>query len=392
MCLSIKELNFTDVTDNKAIEELLSKVMSGIRLTDNEIVTLETWASLNDENNRMLDNLLLALSDAQTADRSRVADLYPAVMAKTGNVRRLKRMRLALSGAGVAVSCIVAALLLWPVTRELPVAGHAPDAIILSDDTGRAVDIESAVASHAAKVDMQTRSADFSSRQTEAAKPELQPKLYSIQVPFAKEINVVLPDGSKVWVNAGSRISFPEFFAGDTREVQLEGEAFFDVAHDESKPFIVKTGRMTTQVYGTRFLVSAYSDAASSRVSLVEGSVGITAGSKQAMLQPGQGIEYNSAEEQLSHFAVNIKEVNSYMQPLFVFEDVDLGTIAKRLERWYGVKLGFEDPQLAALHFFVKVDKYEHITSVMELLKATNRIDYEYDGNNILFKRPAGHR
>lgn len=161
----------------------------------------------------------------------------------------------------------------------------------------------------------------------------------TVSIPKEKSIPMQLPDGSRVWLSACSRIFFPNKFVKDSpREVRLIGEAYFEVAHHSNWPFIVHCGNMSTRVLGTTFSIRAF-DEEEPQVTLVSGSVEVSTAQQEATLTPGQQATIVSG--QLTCNSVNVEAVTSWTQGLFFFEGQTLEQIMKELGHWYNVNVIF---------------------------------------------------
>lgn len=208
----------------------------------------------------------------------------------------------------------------------------------------------------------------------------------TVVVPIKREYNFTLPDGTKVWLNSGSKLSFPTQFSDTLRDVKLVGEAYFEVVKNSKAPFIVSTKRLQTKVLGTGFMVS--SDAEKYEVSLVEGKVDVqdVISGEKILLKPGKGAVLNSLKETFDEVDINIEKVLNRKNGLFMFDEEELIEITAQLKKWYGVDFIFENEDLKKHRFYIKINKYNDIKDVMELLKSTNMIDYEINDNIIIIK------
>ena len=162
--------------------------------------------------------------------------------------------------------------------------------------------------------------------------------------PIGQKSQAQLPDGSKVWLNADSKISYPEKFSDSVRLVQLEGEAFFDVQHDSDRPFIVIADNVSVRVLGTKFNVNAFPNQQDINISLLEGSINVTADSNMdgLLVEPSNGVSYS---KQLAVFREFSKESNptmfdkaiSWKNGKLIFDGDDLEDFVTEINRWYGV-------------------------------------------------------
>jgi transmembrane sensor len=165
-----------------------------------------------------------------------------------------------------------------------------------------------------------------------------------ITTPRGGQYNVTLPDGTQVWLNAASSIKFPTAFTGKERNVELSGEAYFEVAKNKSMPFHVSSAGQTIEVLGTHFDVNAYSDEASLKTTLLEGSVKVTKGGLQAMLKPGQqsSIINNENNAAIKVTAVaDVDEIMAWKNGKFSFNDTDIKTVMRQIGRWYDVDIEY---------------------------------------------------
>ncbi|WP_119080049.1 FecR family protein [Chitinophaga alhagiae] len=213
---------------------------------------------------------------------------------------------------------------------------------------------------------------------------------------------VTLPDGSVVWLNADSRLTYKDDFNGALREVYLEGEAYFDVVKDADKPFIIHTARMHIRVLGTTFNVRAYPNERTAETALIRGSVEVSAqGEKMrpVILRPNEklvlyldGQQPDTINEQpKQEFAIRPLHVaeqdglpleTAWVENKLVFRDEAFGTLAARLERWYGVQISLNGPEVKDLRFTGRFEK-ETIEQVLKALQITAEFRYSMNGKNI---------
>lgn len=160
------------------------------------------------------------------------------------------------------------------------------------------------------------------------------------------QYQLILADGSKVWLNSASSLRFPTAFSGDKREVELDGEGYFEVAKDARKPFHVKTRTQDIEVLGTHFNVNAYSDEETTKTTLLEGSVKVgkreTGKEKRVMLKPGeQSVLAANASFTIDH-SPDLEQVMAWKNGWFEFDETDIKTIMRQISRWYDVDIRYE--------------------------------------------------
>jgi ferric-dicitrate binding protein FerR (iron transport regulator) len=206
-----------------------------------------------------------------------------------------------------------------------------------------------------------------------------------LETPRGGEFSVVLPDSSIVWLNASSSLRFPTRFHGSTRRVELSGEAYFEIAKNKSKPFIVSINNVSVTVTGTKFNVKAYPDESYVNTTLVEGGVEMRAAgadnNKPVALRPGyQGVWQN---RQITVRAAHLEEALAWKNGLFVFRSESLGSIMRKLSRWYDVDVTFPDAATTNLRFTGVIRKYESIQKVLDMLELTQRVEFTINKKNI---------
>ena len=207
-----------------------------------------------------------------------------------------------------------------------------------------------------------------------------------LEVPRGGECMIKLDDGTKVWVNAETKLKYPVTFVGDRREVVLEGEAFFDVAKNE-KPFIVKTSFGDVRVLGTAFGISAYASEPESYTTLVRGKVSVEReGKKPVVILPGEQV-VTSKDGKMIKQQVDVEEFVGWKDGIYVFKEKSLGEIMKTLERWYNISVDFQEKSLVDLPFTGNLKRYDDINVFFDALTRTGDMKYRVEGNQvILFK------
>lgn len=209
------------------------------------------------------------------------------------------------------------------------------------------------------------------------------PVVYNtLSTPRGGQFQLILPDGSKVWLNASSSLRFPTVFADNDREVVLTGEAYFEVAKNKEKPFRVKIGDLQVNVLGTHFNINAYQDENTVRTSLIEGSVRILKGDKTDLLQPGQQEIWKKKEDKLEKRNVDINEVVAWKNGLFQFDGADIKMIMRQISRWYDVEIvyAFELPDR---RFEGKISRDAQLGDVLKILELSN-VKFSVEGKKII--------
>lgn len=190
---------------------------------------------------------------------------------------------------------------------------------------------------------------------------------------------VVLPDSTRATLNADTRISYPRQFAGDSREVKLEGEAYFEVAGDKTRPFMVEAGGAKVTALGTEFNLRFYPGDTETEAMLVEGSIRFEAGDTQKILEPGFRAIYNSASGTTDVSHADTDTGIGWMEGKLYFEDMTFGHIAAILERKYSVNIRITDPILAAKSFKGKFEHGENLDQILHVINMSVPLIRKYD-------------
>lgn len=209
----------------------------------------------------------------------------------------------------------------------------------------------------------------------------------TMSTPKGRQFQMVLPDGSKVWLNAASSIHYPTMFIGDERLVEITGEAYFEVARNAAKPFKVKINNTTTvEVLGTHFNVNAYSNEETINTTLLEGAVRVSGAGGKTVLVPGQQAQTTADGKSKVINAVNTGKVIAWKNGVFDFEDASLEEVMRQLERWYDIEVVYEK-NIPKLEFFGKMGKDLSLDIVLRGLEKSN-VHFRVEANRKLVVLP----
>lgn len=209
------------------------------------------------------------------------------------------------------------------------------------------------------------------------------PVIYNtIETPKGGKFQIVLPDGSKVWLNAASSLRFPTVFNGSKRQVELKGEAYFEVSHDKSKIFEVNTRNQVVQVLGTHFNINAYLDEPTVNTTLLEGSVRVSdlRTNMSQLLKPG---EQSQLSEQID--VINLKDTNeavAWKEGYFQFDEADIKTVMRQIERWYDVSVVYEG-NLPNYRFGGEIERNLSLLQVLKVLEKT-KVHFRLEGREVI--------
>ena len=211
-----------------------------------------------------------------------------------------------------------------------------------------------------------------------------------VQVPSGSKTAVTLPDGSSVWLNSLSKITYNSDFGTSNRKISLSGEARFDVIHNDALPFRVHAGKMTITDLGTVFNISNYDDDPTVSLVLVEGKLSYSLEDSETCeeIAPGEKVIYDKAERKTSVSSINTDVAVSWIKGRYVFENETLASIARKLERGFGVKISIADPSIAAIRFFGSFDENTRdVDEILHTLSGTGRISYSSEGKSYTIRK-----
>ena len=212
---------------------------------------------------------------------------------------------------------------------------------------------------------------------------EEKPVYHTISTPVGGEYHFTLADGTMVWLNSSSRLTFPTRFTGDAREVLVEGEVYFGVQHDESKPFIVRVNDVSVRVLGTEFCISAYPENEGVMTTLVRGAVQVTSGNNQVVLKPGYQAVVDQYSGAISQRAVELSLYTSWVRGIFEYENMELNDIMVQLARWYDVQFTFSASECKERRFTGVIRKYEDLNDVLDMIEKTTNVKFIINGKNV---------
>ncbi|NHA07441.1 DUF4974 domain-containing protein [Mucilaginibacter sp. HC2] len=213
------------------------------------------------------------------------------------------------------------------------------------------------------------------------------PEFNTITTPRGGQYQVVLEDGTRVWLNAASSIKFPQAFTGTTREVELSGEAYFEVAKNKAKPFIVQANGTKVQVFGTHFNINAYADNNSITTTLLEGSVRMSSGSSAVMLLPGQQGDAVINGSAIKVSPADIQQTMAWKNGLFIFHDLNITEVMKQVGRWYDVDVEYSDDDAKKNEFGGTISKYKNINELLDVMVLTRSIHYKIEGRRVIIMK-----
>lgn len=204
--------------------------------------------------------------------------------------------------------------------------------------------------------------------------------LYSLTVPAGNSNTLLLPDGTKVWLNAESTIKYPSSFLGLQRNIEIEGEAYLEVAHNRWRPFIVNTPNGKIKVLGTKFYLSSTNEEKDFMVSLIEGSVKISSGNKSATLKPGYRAQFKDGEFKQS--VIRTLESELWKDGIYYFKDKSFDELMEGFEKCFGVKICIDREIQSSEHYTGKFYRYNGVQHALQALQHDFDFDFRLDNEH----------
>jgi hypothetical protein len=206
----------------------------------------------------------------------------------------------------------------------------------------------------------------------------------TMATPKGRQFSLVLPDGTEVWLNAASSITYPTAFVGGDRKVQITGEVYFEVAHDASKPFHVTVNGMDVQVLGTHFNINSYGDGGDIKTTLLQGRIKVTIAGKTEVIKPGQQAQVANNNIKLISDA-DVDAVMAWKNGFFSFEKTDIKGLMRQVSRWYDVEVVYQD--IPNETFTGKIDRNLTLTQLLNGLAET-KVHYRIEEGKKLIILP----
>jgi len=204
----------------------------------------------------------------------------------------------------------------------------------------------------------------------------------TLTIPPGSQYHVTLPDGTSVWLNAASSIRYPLAFSGNKRKVDIDGEAFFEVAPNAAIPFEVNSGAMQVLVLGTTFNIMAYKDESNIKTTLIEGAVKVISGANSQQLKPGLQAILPNGEHNFQVVPADMKEVLAWKEGEFRFYDTEIPSIMRQVARWYDVEIVYKGA-IPRNKFYGVIPRQHNVSQLLEVLEVTHHVHFSIDGRKI---------
>jgi transmembrane sensor len=203
----------------------------------------------------------------------------------------------------------------------------------------------------------------------------------TLTTPRGGMYSILLPDGTRAWLNASSSLRYPTAFHGPTREVTLTGEAYFEVAPNPEQPFKVLVNGMTVDVIGTHFDVMAYDDESEITTTLLQGSVKVESAGKHQLLTPGEQSRLFKEDGRIASVQVDVDDAIAWKNGIFQFRSEDIRSVMRKVARWYDVEIKYEGS--ITEHFTGAVPRNADVSALLQTMELTNAVKFRVEGRTI---------
>ena len=404
----------------EAVDRMTEAVLAMLdpsMLEDRELLSdikadLETWFSSHPEDReafsrlsdpQRLQEILALYKESVESNEEAFSAFMESVNQSATPVRRIPR-RIYYIAAAVAITAVVSSSILFrhvyqmqsqrsgiAVIAKIQDIQPGTTKAVLTLDNGREVALDS-LARQAVIQQGRTRVVSQSGGQLAYQAGEGTVPGPSSEMTYNKlstgrggQYRLVLPDGTRVWLDAATTLRYPTAFSGSTREVELDGQAYFEVKHN-SKPFIVHTAQTDVMDLGTAFNVNAYREEETVKTCLLAGSVRVGAGSQSAILTPGQEAVSRAQQAPRVGRAADTSQVIAWKNQLFQFNFENLPAIMRQISRWYDVQVTYEGT-IPDDEFSAYISRNLPVSKVLHLLEQTKLVHFTIEGNKIIVRK-----
>lgn len=390
------------LSDSFRVSALIVKFING-QLSVTEQAELDSWLAAHPDNQALLNNML---DEERTGHQISIMSSFDAenafqkfqdriVSEQPKGIRRLLPPGTYRLAAAAILLIVFGAAWFLVIRKGNPVhtgqsysaVKHQPGKVMLTLANGKQVDVA------AAKEGVIAREAGASVSKTDIGKLDYQAaaneagtkgelQYNTLTVPRGEQYEMTLPDGSHVWLNSESSLKFPVTFKADERVVELSGEAYFEVKHNNHQPFRVMANDQTVEVLGTHFNIEAYRDDARTITTLTQGLVRVTRGTDKTIIKPGQ-LAISKPGEALTVKTANIEETLAWRNGLFSFNDDRVEDMMKEIARSYDVEIAYQG-NVKDIKFWGTFPRSKGLGALLKNLEQTHTIHFKLTGRRVL--------
>lgn len=383
----------------KSIVTLLREHLEGT-IGPEDKVDLDQWIGASEENRVFFqeindpEKILASLRKMEQYDETRIWKKVRVLQPGDGRTIRLGSRRWIRYAAAIALLIGIGSYYLRQLKTQHPTETHvladvAPggNRAVLTLANGQKVILDSlanGVIAQQGKTSVDKISGSGLAYKVDNKGTELPgPVLFNtLTTPRGGQYTLRLSDGSRIWLDAASSITYPTVFTGKERRVKITGQAYLEIAHNAARPFITEVNGMEIKDIGTAFNINAYDDEASARITLVTGAVAVGVRAQSVVLQPGEQFVHTGNKGQVIDHA-DLDEVLAWKNGKFLFGGkTDIATIMRQLARWYDVDVKYEGQ--VQVHFGGSISRQVNVSKVLEKLAMTGEVKFRIEGRSII--------
>jgi transmembrane sensor len=374
-------------------------------LSSSEIEVLQKWLSENDSNRAIYKklqdggNIINELNEMKRFDSHKAYKTVERIISKERKQRRVLSfipnyikyaaaiVLLVLSAYFVAVDIhkpanpVIAENNIVPGNQKAVLITSSDQRIVLDNAASRQI-----ITYESAKIIQKGSTLRYSKTDSVAHSTDMI-AYNTLMTPRGGEYTLVLSDGTEVMLNSGSKLNYPVIFKDDSREVSLEGEAFFKVTKSQKVPFMVKANDVNVIVYGTEFNISAYNNENLVQTTLVEGTIGISLNSKtepMVNIKAGQQFSFDKVAGNGKTKEVNTESFIAWTKGMFVFENEPIENILQVISRWYDFNFEFKNDNLKKQRFTLSLGRYNNVSKILDMVSFSSNLKFLIKGKSIM--------
>lgn len=371
------------------ITRLISAEMTGV-LSPDESQHLADWRNLSARNEDLYQKIRTGGYLQSNYEIAKKTDSWKGLedmrmrIGKDRSRRIRKRWLAAIALSTAACLLLFAGIFNSPVIDVVHITPGGPKATLTLSD-GSIVELDKPHDSGA----LRAQGIEVTDNRTITYSPDAEQAAgyNELSVPPGGEYDLVLSDGTRVWLNAGTKIRYPARFTGTERRVSLDGEAYFAVTKDAKNPFVVETGKQALTVLGTEFNISAYGEDRRIVTTLVEGKVKVEYEDQTLELTPGEQSVFNGDNRTMLKRDVNVEEYTGWKDGYILLEDLVLEDIMQKLCRWYRVGVQYEDEYLKNIEFKGRIQRYSNLEEALKLLEMTGGVKFTVKERTVIVNK-----
>ena len=378
------------------IHEIIAAYLAGESVSEEEQQVVERWLQehAGEKDVELLQGMFWSSRLMREKAVGRKEFVFERMEKKVWRRQRNRRIGWYYSGVAVVAVLLGVALMFWRSGMEAEDLGVPRDfqkmdvsKAYLKLNTGEVIELDKHQGMMIREDSIRIANADYTLRYSYDSIVPVEVKYDTLMIPRGSEYSIVLTDGTKVFLNAGSEIYYPVAFSGDQREVGLKGEAYFEVAKDECRPFFVQAGDVRIRVLGTSFNVTSYPERERIETTLEQGQIQITNGKEQVNVVPGEQVVYNKKNDRFEVKFVDTKLYTSWKDGYYKFDQMTLEEIMETLALWYDLNVFYANAEVKSLEFTGRLRRYDRVEGLFKKIEQTDLVEFELNGKNVVIRK-----